>query len=89
MIIMMMIINNNDNNDDKNNNNNNNNNNNKRAYSNPCSGQRACLNLLVRTGRYTMWRDKSPKVTVTLFKFRLLDWRASYLSWSPVRYRPL
>ena len=47
------------------------------------------LNWLVRTGRYTVWKDKSPKATVTSFKFRLLDWRAGYLNWSLVRYRPL
>ena len=49
----------------------------------------ACLNWLVQTGRYTVWRGKSPKETVTSFKFRLLDWRTSYINWSPVRYRPL
>ena len=33
----------------------------------------ACLNWLVQTGCYTVWRDKSRKATVTLFKLRLLD----------------
>ena len=27
----------------------------------------ACLNWLVRMGRHTVWRDKSPKATVTSF----------------------
>ena len=31
------------------------------------------LNWLVRTGSYIVWKDKSPKAIVTLFKFRLLD----------------
>ena len=48
-----------------------------------------CLNWLVQTGSYIVWRDKSPKATVTSFKFRLLDWDTGYLNWSPVRYRPL
>ena len=48
-----------------------------------------CLNWLVQTGSYIVWRDKSPKGTVTSFKFRLLDWDTGYLNWSPVRYRPL
>ena len=28
---------------------------------------RVCLNWLVRTGRYTVWSDKSPKATVASF----------------------
>ena len=64
-------------------------NNNKRVYPNPRSGQRAYLNWLVRTGRYTVWRGKSLKATATSLKFRLLDWRAGYLNWSLVQYRPL
>ena len=61
-------INNDDDNDD-----NDDNNNNTRVYPNPLQWPtRTCFNWLVQTGHYTVWRDKSPKATVTSFKFRLL-----------------
>ena len=63
-----LYSNNNSNNNNNNNNKNNNNNNNDLGLSQPLQWPtRACLNWLDRTGRYTVWRDKSLKATGTSF----------------------
>ena len=41
----------------------------------------ACLNWLVRTGHCTVWRDKSPKATVTSFIVQIQVAGLSY--WLP------
>ena len=60
--------------------NNNNDNNNNKWLIPILAPTRTCLNWLIWTGRYTVWRDKSLKATVPSFKFRLLDWRTGTLT---------
>ena len=63
----------------------------KRAYPNPCSGQRALALIgwferaVILRGGTKVQKQQSHRSS---FKFRLLDWRTGYLNWSPVRYRP-